>query len=87
MTGFRRSHAAAIAAQRLVAGGDGERLTTHREVEVVALAGQDDEQVAEFVASVLGPLARAATPPRRGCARPCASTSRRASTDRARPSG
>jgi DNA-binding PucR family transcriptional regulator len=57
MTGFRRSHAAAIAAQRLVAGGDGERLTTYREVEVVALAGQDEEQVAEFVASVLGPLA------------------------------
>jgi DNA-binding PucR family transcriptional regulator len=56
ITGFRRSHAAAIAAQRLVAGGDGERLTTHREVEVVALAGQDAEQVAEFVASVLGPL-------------------------------
>ena len=56
MTGFRRSHAAAIAAQRLVAGGDGERLTTHREVEVVALAGQDEEQVAEFVSSVLGPL-------------------------------
>jgi DNA-binding PucR family transcriptional regulator len=62
MTGFRRSHAAAIAAQRLVAGGDGERLTTHREVEVVALAGQDAEQVAEFVSSVLGPLAAAGDP-------------------------
>ena len=62
MTGFRRSHAAAIAAQRLVAGGDGERLTTHREVEVVALAGQDQEQVAEFVASVLGPLGAAGDP-------------------------
>jgi DNA-binding PucR family transcriptional regulator len=59
MTGFRRSHAAAIATQRLVAGNAaGERLTTYEEVEVVALAGQDDEQVAEFVASVLGPLAR-----------------------------
>lgn len=57
MTGFRRSHAAALAAQRLVAGGTGERLTTHREVEVIALAGQDQEQVVEFVASVLGPLA------------------------------
>src|SRR5829696_6254249 len=62
MTGFRRSHAAAIAAQRLVAGGEGERLTTHREVEVVALAGQDEEQVAEFVSSVLGPLAAAGDP-------------------------
>lgn len=57
MTGFRRSHAAALAAQRLVTGGQGERLTTHREVEVVALAGQDEEQVSEFVSSVLGPLA------------------------------
>ena len=57
ITGFRRSHAAALAAQRLVAGGEGGRVTTHREVEVVALAGQDEEQVAEFVASVLGPLA------------------------------
>jgi DNA-binding PucR family transcriptional regulator len=57
MTGFRRSHAAAIAAQRLVAGGHGDRLTTYHEVEVVALAGQDAEQVVEFVGSVLGPLA------------------------------
>ena len=57
MTGFRRSHAAAIAAQRLLAAGTADRLTTHREVEVVALAGQDPEQVAEFVHSVLGPLA------------------------------
>jgi DNA-binding PucR family transcriptional regulator len=62
MTGFRRSHAAALAAQRLVAGGDGDRLTTHREVEVVALAGQDQEQVAEFVSSVLGPLGAAGDP-------------------------
>ena len=57
VVGFRRSHVAALAAQRLVAGGAGERLTTHREVEVVALAGQDDEQVVEFVGNVLGPLA------------------------------
>jgi DNA-binding PucR family transcriptional regulator len=59
MTGFRRSHAAAIAAQRLVAGGAGARLTTHSEVEVVALAGQDEDQVVEFVANALGPLAAA----------------------------
>jgi DNA-binding PucR family transcriptional regulator len=58
VVGFRRSHAAALAAQRLVAGGASpERLTTHREVEVVALAGQDAEQVVEFVRGVLGPLA------------------------------
>jgi DNA-binding PucR family transcriptional regulator len=57
ITGFRRSHAAALAAQRLVAGGAGGRLTTHREVEVVSLAGQDVEQVREFVTNALGPLA------------------------------
>jgi DNA-binding PucR family transcriptional regulator len=57
VVGFRRSHAAALAGQRLVAGGAGERLTTHGEIEVVALAGQDEEQVIEFVANVLGPLA------------------------------
>jgi DNA-binding PucR family transcriptional regulator len=57
MTGFRRSHAAALAAQRLVAASAGGRLTTHSEVEVVALAGQDLEQVVEFVRSALGQLA------------------------------
>jgi DNA-binding PucR family transcriptional regulator len=63
MTGFRRSHAAAIATQRLVAGNPtGDRLTTYEEVEVVALAGQDAEQTAEFVASVLGPLAKQGDP-------------------------
>jgi DNA-binding PucR family transcriptional regulator len=56
-TGFRRSHVAAIAAQRLVAGGDGQQLTTHREIEVVALAGSDAEQVVEFVTNTLGGLA------------------------------
>lgn len=58
MTGFRRSHVAALAAQRLLTGNpQGPRLTTHREVEVVALAAQDEEQAAEFVVSVLGSLA------------------------------
>jgi DNA-binding PucR family transcriptional regulator len=56
MEGFRRSHAAALATQRLVAP-TGERLTTFDEVEVVALVARDPEQAAEFVTSVLGPLA------------------------------
>jgi DNA-binding PucR family transcriptional regulator len=57
MTGFRRSHAAALVAQGLVAGGGTDRLTTHREVEVVVLAGRDLEQVVEFVRGALGALA------------------------------
>jgi DNA-binding PucR family transcriptional regulator len=57
ISGFRRSHLEAIAAQRLLAGDPaGECITAHREVEVMALAAQDEEQAAEFVASVLGPL-------------------------------
>jgi DNA-binding PucR family transcriptional regulator len=57
VTGFRRSHAAALTAQRLLTGNpDGERLTTYHEVEVVALASRDEEQMREFIGSTLGPL-------------------------------
>ncbi|WP_059008948.1 PucR family transcriptional regulator [Streptomyces specialis] len=57
IAGFRRSHAAAVAAQRLLAGvPGGQRLTAHHEVEVAALVGRDEEQMREFVASALGPL-------------------------------
>jgi DNA-binding PucR family transcriptional regulator len=57
MTGFRRSHFEALATHRLLAGdATGERLTVHREVEVITLAAQDEEQATEFVASVLGSL-------------------------------
>ncbi len=57
VVGFRRSHAAALVAQRLLAGNPaGERLTTYTEMEVVALASRDEDQLNEFLASVVGPL-------------------------------
>ncbi|WP_030326238.1 PucR family transcriptional regulator [Streptomyces sp. NRRL B-3229] len=57
VTGFRRSHSAALAAHRLLAGNpDGDRLTAYHEMEVVALAGHDEEQTSEFITSTLGPL-------------------------------
>ena len=58
ITGFRRSHAAALAIQRLLAGhATGERLALYHELEVTALAAQDRRRAAEFVATTLGPLA------------------------------
>lgn len=57
LDGFRRSHVEALSAQRLLAGNPTSApLTAHREVEVVALAAQDEERAAAFVASVLGAL-------------------------------
>jgi DNA-binding PucR family transcriptional regulator len=58
ISGFRRTHAAALAIQRLLArhpGGD--RLAIHSDLEVTALTAQDAERAAEFVAATLGPLA------------------------------
>lgn len=58
VTGFRRSHAAALAIQRLLMGHEaGERLAFHRDLEVTALAAQDLTRAVEFVAATLGPLA------------------------------
>jgi DNA-binding PucR family transcriptional regulator len=58
ITGFRRSHAAAVAIQDLLAGHPGgERLALYRELEVTALAAQDGDRAGEFVASALGRLA------------------------------
>jgi DNA-binding PucR family transcriptional regulator len=62
IAGFRRSHAAALAIQRLLAGHPGgERLALYHDLEVTALAAQDRDRAAEFVATTLGPLA-AGTP-------------------------
>jgi DNA-binding PucR family transcriptional regulator len=62
VTGFRRSHVAALAIQRLLAGHPGgERLALYHDLEVTALAAQDRDRAAEFVAATLGPLA-AGTP-------------------------
>ncbi|KAA1422007.1 PucR family transcriptional regulator [Nocardioides humilatus] len=56
--GFRHSHEAAVGVHRLLAGQvDGERFATFAELEVVALAAQDERRAAEFVGATLGPLA------------------------------
>jgi DNA-binding PucR family transcriptional regulator len=58
ITGFRRTHAAALAVQRLLAGHPGgQRLAPYDELEVTALAAQDPDRAAEFVASTLAALA------------------------------
>lgn len=58
VTGFRRSHAAALAIQRLLAGHPGgERIVIYTDLEVTALVAQDQERAAEFVAETLGQLA------------------------------
>jgi DNA-binding PucR family transcriptional regulator len=57
-TGFRRSHAAAVAVHGLLAGhAGGERVALYHELEVTALAAQDRDRAAEFVITTLGPLA------------------------------
>lgn len=56
--GFRRSHAAVLSVQRLLAGHPaGPRLVFYRDLEVTALAAQDCDRAVEFVAATLGPLA------------------------------
>ena len=58
ITGFRRSHATALATQDLLAGNpDAPRATTYRDVEIVALAAHDRAHTTTFIASTLGPLA------------------------------
>jgi DNA-binding PucR family transcriptional regulator len=56
--GFRRTHEAALAVHRLLAGHpQGERLVTYAQLEVTALAARDERRAAQFVAATLGPLA------------------------------
>lgn len=58
--GFRRSHLDAVATQRLMSRMPWElRLASFADVQVVALAAQDEERSAEFVARTLGDLASA----------------------------
>ena len=57
ITGFRRSHEAALSVHRLLAGNpDSGRLATYEELEVTALAAQDERRANEFVTATLGPL-------------------------------
>lgn len=60
LAGFRRSHLDALATQRLLDRAPGElRLARYDEVQVVALAWQDPERAAQFVARTLGAFASA----------------------------
>lgn len=55
--GFRRSHLDALATQRLLLRVPGDvRIATYDEVQVVALATQDEQRADEFVRRTLGPL-------------------------------
>jgi DNA-binding PucR family transcriptional regulator len=56
--GFRQSHEEALAAQRLFIGhATPERLIGYRDVEVIALLGDDEERLRHFITDSLGPLA------------------------------
>ena len=58
--GFRRSHLDALATQRLLHRTPADvRMATYDEVQVVALATQDEERAHEFVERTLGELAAA----------------------------
>jgi DNA-binding PucR family transcriptional regulator len=58
ITGFRRSHATALATQDLLAANPhAPPATTYRDVEIVALAAHDRAHATAFIASTLGPLA------------------------------
>ena len=60
MEGFRRSHLDALATQRLLHHmPSGPRVASYEDVQLVALAAQDEEQAAEFVTRTLGDLAAA----------------------------
>ncbi|WP_409434951.1 PucR family transcriptional regulator [Mycobacterium sp. SMC-14] len=56
--GFRRTHGAALAVQRVLAAHPaGTRIGLYDELEVTELAAQNLDRAAEFVATTLGPLA------------------------------
>jgi DNA-binding PucR family transcriptional regulator len=60
LDGFRRSHLDAVATQRLMYNVPGAmRVARYADVQLVALAAQDAERAAEFVARTLGDLASA----------------------------
>ncbi|NEW57191.1 hypothetical protein GV794_16220 [Nocardia cyriacigeorgica] len=60
VTGFRRSHAEAMAARHVAerGAGDGPRVTAYREVEVAYLAGVDEAAMRALIARELRALAR-----------------------------
>ena len=61
LAGFRRSHLDALATQRLLhRAAAGARVAAYDDVQVVALAAEDEERAAQFVHRTLGDLAHAA---------------------------
>jgi DNA-binding PucR family transcriptional regulator len=57
VTGFRRSHEAALSIQRLLAGNpEAGQIATYGELEITALAAHDVARAGDFVNSTLGPL-------------------------------
>ncbi len=58
--GFRRSHLNALTTQRLMQRMPAEmRLATYKDVELVAISGQDEQVAGDFVTETLGELANA----------------------------
>jgi DNA-binding PucR family transcriptional regulator len=57
--GFRRSHFDAVATQRLMARRPGLRVAGFADIQLAALALQDEQRAREFVARTLGALADA----------------------------
>jgi DNA-binding PucR family transcriptional regulator len=56
--GFRRSHEAALSVQRLMQrSSGGAQVGTYEQLEITALAAQDDQRARDFVARTLGRLA------------------------------
>lgn len=57
ISGFRRSHEAALSVHRLIAGNpDSGRLASYQDLEVTALAAQDERRAIDFVSATLGAL-------------------------------
>jgi DNA-binding PucR family transcriptional regulator len=58
ISGFRRSHEAALTVHRLLAGNpEGGRIATYAELEITVLAAQDEQRARDFIGATLGRLA------------------------------
>ncbi len=58
ISGFRRSHEGALAVEQLLAGNpEGGRIATYEELEITALAAQNEQRAIDFVTATLGRLA------------------------------
>jgi DNA-binding PucR family transcriptional regulator len=58
ISGFRRSHEAALTVHRLLAGNpESGRIATYDELEITVLAAQDEQRATDFISATLGRLA------------------------------